>query len=235
MTEVDNEKQKQQQKLKLKVLAILGALLVVAACVTAIYFVQTLRDTVTGLAAAFQPQSKFKTVLTGAIGRLNNNPKLVVLTADVMATVIQENATLIGGFTVGSATVEISAPAKVQYYVPVNLLSKNDFSFDAERKILTVTVPRPVLDTEVVAIESDPDKLTVRTQMGLSPLSIFKGSGTRESAMRRLKEAAVQQGSHELLREKAEKNAKESVAKQLAPVAELLNEGVKLEVEFKGL
>ena len=223
----------EKRNLKLKVLAMLGALLVVALCVAAIYSVQTLRETVTGLAAAFQPQSKFSTVLTGAIGRLNNNPKLVVLTADITATVIQEHATLFAGYTVGSATVEVSAPAKIQYYVPVNLLSKKDFSFDAELKILTVTVPRPVLDTDVVAIDSDPDKLSVRTQFGLSPLSVFKGPGARIAALRHLKEAAIHQGEHELLRDKADKNAKEIVVKQLQPVAELLNDGVKLEVEFQ--
>ena len=51
--------------------------------------------------------------------------------------------------------------------------------------------------------------------------------------MTHLKEAALHQGENELLSDRAEKNAKKAVADQLEPVAELLNEGVKLEVEFK--
>ena len=137
------------------------------------------------------------------------------------------------GLNVGTAKVEVKAPAKVQYYVPMDRLKAEDFFFDASAKRLVLTVDRPKLDTDFVDVESNPDKIQVRTEYGFRPLSIFKGAYARDEAMRHLKESALQQGDHILLHEHAEKNAKEVIAKQLNTVFQALGEGVKFEVEFK--
>lgn len=221
----------QQQALKLKVLGILVGIGVIAAAVVAVVSLKATKEVMTGIAQAFRPQTKYGTILTGTIGQLNNNPKLVVLTADVTGTVIQENTTTFAGVTVGSATVTVSVPARVQYYVPMNLLTKDDFTYDAQRKRLVVSVQRPRLDRDI--IDLDPSKITAQTQYGYSPLSLFKGKGTRDDAIKHLKEAALSQGENELLGDRAEKNAKKAIADQLAPVAELLQDGVVLDVEFK--
>jgi hypothetical protein len=214
--------------------ALIVTVLIVAATAVALYTVQSARNAAENVVKAFQPQVNFKTVLDGAIGKLNNQPKLVVLTADVTAKVTQENSTTFAGFDVGSAKVEISAPAIVQYYVPLDRIKTDDFYFDASTKTLMLSIDRPLLDTDVVSVESNPDKITVTTQYAiLRPLSFFKGSYARDEAMRHLKEAALAQGNHDLLHDRAESNAKKVLGEQMSTVFQALGQGVKFDVTFK--
>ncbi|HLX63772.1 MAG TPA: DUF4230 domain-containing protein [Planctomycetota bacterium] len=216
-----------------KYLAIVGGLAVVAVAIVTLYSISATRQALEGFSSAFQPQVSYKTLLSGTIGQLNNNPKLVVLTADIEAMVTHESTSTFVGIPVGSAKAEVKVPAKIQYYVPMKDLSLGDFTYDAQAKLLVVKIPPPILDTEVVDINSDPDKIQIRTEFGWSPLSIFKGAGVRAEAQRHLREAALEQGRHELLFDRAQKNAKEIVAQQMEKVSQALNDGVRLEVEFK--
>ena len=59
------------------------------AVAVSLFFIQSARETAENITKTFQPQIQFKTVLTGAIGKLNDQPKLIVLSADVEAGVLQ--------------------------------------------------------------------------------------------------------------------------------------------------
>jgi type II secretory pathway pseudopilin PulG len=215
-------------------IALVVIALIAGATAVALYTMKSVRDAADDLTKAVQPVNNFKTVLSGAIGRLNNQPKLVVLTADVIAKVTQENSTTFAGVDVGSAKVEVSAPATVQYYVPLDRIKPDDFYFDASAKTLMLSIDHPLLDTDVVGVESNPDKINVKTEYALTrPLSLFKGSYARDEAMRHLKEAALAQGNNELLHDRADTNAKKSVGEQLSTVFQALGQGVKFEVTFK--
>ncbi len=218
----------------MKYLSVVAALAIVAAATVALFSLNVARQAAQGAMEIFQPQTKYSTVLSGAITQLNNNPKLVVLTADINATVGVEGTTKFLGINISSAKVEITAPAKVQYYLKLKDIGMNDLYYDQLGKRLVVTIPRPIFDTEVIALDTDPDKLSVRTELGWSPLSIFKGGTVREDALRHLREAAISQGRHELLQDRADKNAKEIVGDMMSKVKDALKQdGVRLEVEFK--
>ena len=132
--------------------------------------------------------------------------KVVPLTADIEAGVSHESTTTLMGVPMGSAKAEVTAPAKIQYYVPMKNLSLDDFYFDESGKRLVVKISRPILDTDMVVVNIDPDRIAKRTEFGWSPFSMFKGEGVRQEAQRHLKEAALEQGRHELLVDRAEKN-----------------------------
>ena len=64
----------------------------------------------------------------------------------------------------GTSEAEIRVDeCKVQYIIPTDKISRDDFQYDAVRKVLTVTLPRPVLDTAFVDVPSDPSKWWVRS------------------------------------------------------------------------
>lgn len=218
----------------MKISALLLALVIVTGATVAMYSLNMVRQTTQNAIEAFQPQTKYVTILSGAIGKMNDTAKLVVLTVPVGVTVTQESTTTFAGFSVGSAKAEVTVPAVIQYDLKIKDISMNDFYYDALNKRLVVSIPHPTIDTDIVEIESDPAKIKVRTELGWSPLSIFKGAAVREGAMKHLKESAIEIGRHELIQERADKNAKEVVGGFLGQVKDALqSDGVRVEVEFK--
>jgi len=229
-----NAPQPSQFPLWMKCLSILIGLAIVAATTVALYSLSVVKQAAQSAAEAFHPQTKYITVLSGAIGELNNTPKLVVLTASLNASVTQESITTLFGVSVGSAKAEVTAPAKVEYILKLQDLKMDDIYYDELGKRMVVTIPHPMLDTDIIQIESDPAKIQVRTELGWSPLSIFKGGAVREEAMKHLRQSAIELGHHELLRERADKNAKDIVGDLMGKVKDAMKQdGVRLDVEFK--
>ncbi|MEI6236027.1 MAG: DUF4230 domain-containing protein [Planctomycetota bacterium] len=218
----------------LKWASLLLALVIVAATTVALYSLSVMKQAAHDATEIFQPQTKYLTILSGAIGELNHKPKLVVLSANITAMVTVESTTTFVGYNIGTAKVEVSAPARVQYVLNLKNLKLDDMYYDSIGKRMVITIPRPTLDTEMVQIESDPDKIQIRTAMGWSPVSYFKGATMRDDAVKHLRDAAIEQGRHELLQERAEKDAKESVGELLNTVKDAMkSDGVRLDVEFK--
>ena len=218
----------------LKYVSILAALFIVAATTVALYSITAVRNVAQSASEAFQPKTTYMLLLSGEIGKLKNSPKLVVLTAPLNASVTQETKTTVFGYNVSSAKVEVRAPAVVQYVLQLKDLNMNDLYYDQLGKRLVVTIPHPTLDQEIVEVESDPSKIQVRTEFGWSPLSLLKGGTVREEAMHHLKDAAIELGRHELLQERADKNAKETVSNLMSKVRDALKlDDVRLDVEFK--
>lgn len=59
------------------------------------------------------------------------------------------------GTTVAKIRVD---DCKVQYVIPTDQITLGNFRYDAKTKVLSVRLPRPVLDQEFLDIPSDPDK-----------------------------------------------------------------------------
>jgi hypothetical protein len=218
----------------IRMLLLLGALAIVAVSAVMLYSVSLAKQTAEALSNTFQPKVKYSTILSGTIGELDNTPKLEVLSANIVAEVTQMNTTTFIGINVGSAKAVVKAPAKVRFYVPLNDLSLDDFTYEPEERRMVVRVVRPILDNDFVDVDTNPDRMIVETEYGWRPLSLFKGREVRDDAMRHLRDAALAQGRHELLRDRAEANAKKIIADKMGKVRDaLLQDGVKLEVEFK--
>ncbi len=215
-----------------KYLTILGALVIVCTTAVALYSLQLTKQAAKSVSDFFSPKEKYSTVLSGAIGALNNKAKLEVLSAEITATSGITSTGTIFGVAYSTATDEVTAPAKVRYYVELDAIKMDDFYYDKLGKRMVITIPRPILDRNFVSI--DPATIQRKTELGWSPLSVFKAEHAHELAVANLKEAVLQQGSHELLQDRADKNAKESVSKLLSTVSEAMAaDGVKVEVEFK--
>jgi hypothetical protein len=74
----------------------------------------------------------------------------------------------------GDTTVRIRVrDNKVQYYIPLEGFGESNVAFDPEARCLAFTLPEPVLDTEVVEVQSNPDLIDVQTEVGWGRLSMF--------------------------------------------------------------
>ena len=196
-------------------------------------------DAIDKLGRAFAPHTDYRTETTSAIRELKNNPKLVVLTAVLDAEVHKSSSTSALWIYWGTTTVDVRAREnKVQFYVPLDDVGTANFEYDDVHKILTVRIKPPILDEDVVDVQTDPNKVDIKTSNGWSKLDHFSGAPMREEALHELRsdviQAAKQPAQYELLQLQAKANAKEHIRTLLAPLASTLKPDVKLEIEFTG-
>ena len=194
-------------------------------------------EVVKGLAGAFQPHIDYKTEISGAIRDLKNNPKLVVMTATIDAQVHKSSSTSALWIYWGTTTVDVRVREnKVQFYVPLEDVGTASFEYDEVHKTLTAWTRAPVLDEDVVDVQTDPGKIEMRTENGWAKFDWFSGAPMREDARHELRNAVIQAtkqpAQYELLELKAKANAKENIRKLLEPMARTLRPGVRLEVDF---
>ena len=134
----------------------------------------------------------------------------------------------------GTTTVALRArDNRVQYYVPLTNITKGDFKYDETHKRLVFRVSSPVLDKDLVEVQSDPSKIEVRTDIGWARFDKFSGQFLREQAQRDLRPAVLEEGNNSLYIDKAKINARESLKKLLEPLASKLKDDVELEIDFK--
>lgn len=189
----------------------------------------------TGIAAAFKPTVNVNTTIHHAIGELKKEAKLVVLTAgvDVEVQKTSEKAILWDYLQLGDTSVRLRAQDnKVQYYIPVAELSRENFEYDAESGAVCLHLPEPVLDTDFVDVQSDPDRYEVETEVGWGRLELYSGRYLEEEARRTLRGAVLEEGGSELLRERARKEAGQVVTAMLANLTAGLREDVAFRIEF---
>jgi len=186
-----------------------------------------------GLAQAFQPQVNVNTVIYTTLSNMVNQSKLVVLSTQLNVDLTKSNEKVVWGVPLGTTTVKLRAlDNRVQYYVPLKHLSKSDFRYDDVHKRLTLRVPAPRLDQELVEVQSDPAKIEFRTEIGWARFNSRSGQFLRDQAQKDLRPAIVREGNNSLYIDKAKSNARDSLKKLLEPLAKQLKDDVELEVEF---
>ena len=191
-------------------------------------------DIARGLAQAFQPQVNANTLVFSTVSNMVNQSKLVVLSTSINVEMTKSNEKIIWGVPLGTTKVTLRAlDNRVQYYIALTNLTARDFRYDDVHKRLTLRVPAPKLDEEVVEVQSDPGKIEFRTDVGWARLNSRSGQFLREQAQRELRPAIVREGNNSLYIDRAKMNARESLKKLLEPMAGQLKEDVELHIEFK--
>jgi hypothetical protein len=192
------------------------------------------RNVAEGLAQAFQPKVNANTVINTTLTRMADQSKLVVLSTHINVEITKSDEKVIWGVPLGTTTVTLRAnDNRVQYYVALTNITKADFKYDDVHKRLTLRVPHPVVDKDLVEVQSDPSKIEVRTDLGWARLDTRSGKFLREQAQRDLRPVIILEGKNSLYIDKAKTNARESLKKLLEPLATKLKDDVELEIEFK--
>jgi hypothetical protein len=184
------------------------------------------------LADLLRPNFSAKTIVFNAVGEMTKRKKLVVLTAAVTAEIHKENTKWWLGVNWGTTTVDLKAPGKVQYYVPLEGFAARDITVAADGRSVVVHVAGPVMDREIVEVESDPAKIEVRTEAGWGRLQAWSGKALEDSTKAELRRYVLEAGDAPLVHAEAERAAREAVTEIMKPLAEALREGVEVKVEF---
>ena len=188
-----------------------------------------------GLAAAFKPNVDVNTTIHRSIDELKKEAKLVVLTAsvDVEVSKTSEKRILWDMLQLGDTSVRLRVPGnKVQYYIPVAGLSKDNFEYDPATGFVCLHLPEPLLDRDFVDVQSNPDVIEAETQVGWGRLDAFSGEFLEDEARRALRESVLEEGASKLISDKARVEAESVVSALLANLTAGLREDVAFRVLF---
>lgn len=180
----------------------------------------------------FAPVYKTSTIIQTSVTRLRQEAKLVVLSADVTVEVTRTSSKILWerldlGDTV--ATVRTRGN-RAQYFVPLEKIEDRDFQINGGNVV--VTVPEPRVDETIVEVQSDPEEIEIRTEIGWGRLDRRSGELARAEARRGMREAVISEAKSPVYVELARKNAKEKVSALLTPL--LRQMGVtNLTVQFR--
>lgn len=187
------------------------------------------------LAAAFRPTVNVSTIVSSGIENVKQESKLVVMTAEVDVEIgkSSEKRILWESFKLGDTTVRLRVrDNKVQYVVPLKEFDMDDVAYNPEKQCLVIRVPAPRLDTEMVEVQSNPDKMDAETEVGWGRLEMFSGEFLMDEAKRALRDAVLREGAGPLLQEKAKTEAESAMRALLKDWVPNLREGVTMRVEF---
>jgi hypothetical protein len=90
-----------------------------------------------------------------------------------------------------------------------------------------------VLDREMVHLELDPARVRIRKDADWLRLDRVYDRTLEDQARAHLRRAALAEGGHELLRQRARVQGRAEIRRLLQPLAEALRPGVELRVDFE--
>ena len=186
--------------------------------------------------ALFKVNTSYSSAVASTIGDLKREQKLVVLSVPITVMLKRVSEKNLGGFLPLGTTelMMVVDDNRVQYVLRLDQLKAEDFTLDAGKKTITVRVPPPELDIDMVSVQSDPAKIHVMTNVGWASLDSSSGEKLRELARRELRETVIGEGMRPFIQEQAKQSAELNMRKLLTPLIRTLEDGVELKIEFKG-
>lgn len=156
----------------------------------------------------FQPRYIINTVIHSAIKEVKIQPKLVVLAAEV-SVIFERQSSAQGRVSHGTSTVELRFSGnKVQYVIPTDEITHKIFKWDKKRNEITLNVPDPYLDEELVEVQSDPSKIEIRKEVGWFRFDDYDGVKLLDTMKSQMRDEVVKAGKNELLLYKARTEAR---------------------------
>lgn len=177
----------------------------------------------------FRPNVTIESAVYSTFENMKKDAKLIVFSSEI--TVIERRESdkriLWDKLSLGTTEVELRVPGnKVQYVVNTNLLSPNSVRWDKENDQIVVTIPNPVVDEEMVSVQTDPDKIEVRKEIGWGRLESHSGEYLERSIQKDLRSLVIREAKNELLLERARSNAEQIIRDMFRPFLEPEEEGV---------
>jgi hypothetical protein len=179
-------------------------------------------------AASSNPSANISTVLSGAITELRKTPKLVVLTVAVTAHVEKSSKKRLWFVDLGTTSVWVKAPGKVQYVVPLDGIRADWFRLKDDSLILRL--PEPQVDREMAHI--DPAGTEILKQIGWGRTNQFSGQYLEREARKAIVQQLIEAGESALLQEKSRVEARVLIHNIVAPVLVALDQHLTLEIDF---
>jgi hypothetical protein len=153
-------------------------------------------------------------IVLNTIGEIRKHSKLVVMSTEINVDVERSSTKkfMWDYYDLGTTTVRMKVTGnKVQYYIPTDSLSEKSLKWDEEKHELVFNLPDPVLDEDIVEVQSDPGKIFIEKEIGWARLESGSGKALEDQIRRELRRKVIEAGRHELLLERAKVNAEKAV------------------------
>jgi hypothetical protein len=180
------------------------------------------------------PSYTSTTIIQTSATRLRQEAKLVVLSADITVEVTQTSSKIVWDlFDFGDTVSTVrSRGNRAQYFVGLEQIKENDFKLTNGGRELIVTVPQPRVDESIIEVQTNPDQIEVKTEVGWGRLNKRSGELTRAEARKSLRQAVISEAKSPRYAEEARDSARKKVAGLLNPLVTQM--GVtNLTVEFR--
>ena len=177
-------------------------------------------DAVVGMAKvvadSFKPKVTVKTIMLSAVESVKKESKLVVQSAKISVKIdtYSRKTAMWDLIDLGTSSVELWAVQNcVQYYIPTKVLTTDMFVWDDRTKTIVIkNLPPPILDEDIVEVQSDPAKILIKTRNGWC--RSVETTEKLEVQMRKLlRKAVLREGRKKSLMEKAA-HARDEVVKE---------------------
>jgi hypothetical protein len=152
-------------------------------------------------------------IIYSTIGELKKESKIVVMTGEVNLSVKRSHTKFFSRLNLGTTAVEVLVPKnKVQYVIPTDAISEESFRWNDETGEVSIEIPTPVIDEEIVEIQSDPSLIKVRKDIGWGRFESRSGEFLERQIRQDLRSLVIEEGKgNKLMLEQAKKNAQEVI------------------------
>lgn len=190
------------------------------------------------VAEAANPKIEMRTVIETAVGELSRQGKLVVLTRSLPVRVEKSSSRkLWDSLELDGSSVEMKVNNNaVQYVIPLHGLTAANFVYNDAAGLLSVTVPEPRLDREMVVVSSDPADWQVRKDIawlhapGNRP--DWGGEQLETEARASIRSLVIQAGEEPLILKEAREQGFQQLAGLVQSLVAPFAPDVKVEVLF---
>jgi hypothetical protein len=185
-----------------------------------------------GISEAFKPGVSAHNVYLQTIAAGDQSGKLVVFEQNIDLEIFKEEQMrrFADYIPWGKASVRLKVQGnRVQFYVPLDRLSADNFVFDRRSGVLTVEVPPVVLDQEMVSVQSDPAMILEEKNGSWVPFSTDVEKLSVD-ARAELKNQVILTANDQRVRDQARQAARAKLEQLFLLMRNSLNQDVKLQI-----
>ncbi len=178
---------------------------------------ETINKTLETAEKILRPKVEINEVIINTLGELHKQSKLVVM-SETVDLVMERSSTkkfLWDKLSMGTTVVEMRVREnKVQYILPLEQVTRDSFHWDDSKGEIVIDIPRPVIDRDIVEVQSNPNLIDVRTERGWARLKSKSGKFLENQIRGDLRQELIRQGNNEIYLNEAHRKA-EAVVRQL--------------------
>lgn len=161
-----------------------------------------------------KPNIKYETIVQATIGEIKKESKFVVQSTEINLTIEKSTTKTIfwDKLNLGTTVVEMQISGnKVQYILPIDSIATSNFKWDEKTGVVVISVPKPILDEDIVEVQSNPEKIKIKKDIGWARLESNSGKFLEDEIRKSLRSRVIEEGKKQLLLEEAHRNAKEAI------------------------
>jgi hypothetical protein len=157
------------------------------------------------------------TQINSAVKKITQESKIVLMTAviDLECSKSSEKHWQFWklNLNLGKTVVRMRIPGnKVQFIIPQNMFNKIRTKISQDKDKLTVFIPHPIVDKDMIAVQANHDKIELQTKAGWGRSKYISGSYLEKEIKKHIIDAIYNQASADSsLKKKADESAKSGV------------------------